>query len=205
MNAGGVWAGLRAGLRRAQGWTLGALALCFVAGCDPVKAPGPDARVELYAVDRDALSSSADAASSSWLEAVANAHERADAAVGRGDTAAALVELEGALARSAPTDDAVAPLVQIVRLDLAARFGELQPSTPDGASETIARLRPMLNPERALPLDSASARALVVMGDAASLVDDHALAAGSYARAVKVMSKLRAAEAERVLGEEAAR
>jgi hypothetical protein len=52
-------------------------------------------------------------------------------------------------------------------------------------------LFPMLAPERSLPLDRASARALVVLGDAAAQLHDDALAAGSYARAIRVMSLLR--------------
>ena len=49
----------------------------------------------------------------------------------------------------------------------------------------------MLAPERSLPLDRATARALVVLGDAAISTGDDALAAGSYARAIRMMSLLR--------------
>jgi hypothetical protein len=80
---------------------------------------------------------------------------------------------------------------EILRLDLAATLGEALLEQPDGAYVTIDLLRPMLDVEDSLPLDRASARALITLGDAAARVEDDALAAGSYARALRLMTLLR--------------
>ncbi len=80
---------------------------------------------------------------------------------------------------------------EILRLDLAARLGEELMSTDAGARSAPELLAPMLAVERSLPLDRAIARALVVLGDAAVKTGDDALAAGSYARSIEMMSLLR--------------
>ncbi len=79
----------------------------------------------------------------------------------------------------------------MLRLELATRLAETTMERPGGEKVAVGLLQPMLAPERSLPLDRATARALVVLGDAAAKSGDDALAAGSYARAIGVMSMLR--------------
>ena len=155
-------------------------------GCDRVER-APDARVEVYAVDMDATPG--DPAGLAYLEAVAAAHADADAhlASDPDDGMGAAQRLRPLLDRSVPAGDAAV----VVHLELAARYAELSARDADGASEAIEILEPLLAPTRQLPLHAASARALVALGDAAAQLDDHALAAGSYARSVRVMSQLR--------------
>jgi hypothetical protein len=62
---------------------------------------------------------------------------------------------------------------------------------PGGAQVARDVLEPLLEPRDSLPMDRASARALVVLGDAARETGDDALAAGSYMRAIRMMSVLR--------------
>ncbi len=120
-----------------------------------------------------------------WLEAVADAHARADAAERAEDRAAALRQ---ALALPVPAD---LPEAEPLRLELAARLCETLAESPSGVPVALDLLAPMLDPDRSLPLDRASARALVVLGDVAVEAGDDALAASSYSRAIKVMSALR--------------
>jgi hypothetical protein len=120
-----------------------------------------------------------------WLEAVADAHARADAAEGAEDRAGALRQ---GLALPVPAD---LPEAEPLRLELAARLCETLAEQPSGVPVALDLLAPMLDPDRSLPMDRASARALVVLGDLAVEAGDDALAASSYSRAIKVMSALR--------------
>jgi hypothetical protein len=120
-----------------------------------------------------------------WLEAVADAHARADAAEGAEDRAGALRQ---GLALPVP---AALPEAEPLRLELAARLCETLAEQPSGVPVALDLLAPMLDPDRSLPMDRASARALVVLGDLAVEAGDDALAASSYSRAIKVMSALR--------------
>ncbi len=184
------------GLARVRTWAATVSVACLgvlAAGCEDSRPAGPDARIELYSPVL-AAEDGAREAERAYLGEILRAHEQADAALAAGDEASARARLAEALAHPVAAGDRAA----IVRLDLAARYGELQTPDADGASETIRMLEPLLAIDQALPIDSATARALVVLGDAASRVDDHALAAGSYARSVRVMSKLRSLEAERL-------
>ncbi len=79
----------------------------------------------------------------------------------------------------------------ILRLELASALCEDLMQRPGGAELAVDLLAPMLDPSRALPLDRVTARALVRLGDAAREVGRDALAAGSYARAIRVLSMLR--------------
>jgi len=83
------------------------------------------------------------------------------------------------------------PEAEPLRLELAARLCETLAEQPGGVPVALDLLAPMLDPERSLPVDRSSARALVVLGDLAARSGDDALAAGSYARAIRVMSLLR--------------
>lgn len=142
----------------------------------------PDARVELVAVDLDRAS----AASVAYLEALASAHAEADALV-EDDRKAALAILRSAWELETPDED----VARVNHLELSARMAEIMLQDDGGAVDAVALLRPMLDPQNTLPRDRSSARALVALGDAATAIDDDALAAGSYARAVRVMSALR--------------
>lgn len=119
-----------------------------------------------------------------YLRAVADAHARADRAQGEARVRA----LREGMALPVPAGLAEA---EIVRLDLAARLGEALMDAPNGARAARDLLGPMVAVDRSLPLDRATARALVVLGDAAAKTGDDALAAGSYARSIEVMSLLR--------------
>ena len=160
-----------------------ALALGIVASCtsDGAPAPGrPDARVHTHVV----LPSTPTPAGLAYLQAVADAHADADAA----SSVERVAILRAGLALPVPGELGEA---EILRLELATRLAEVLVTQPEGAPAALEVLRPMLRPERSLPLDRATARALVTLGDAAAKVGDDALAAGSYARAIRVMSLLR--------------
>ncbi|HVH98484.1 MAG TPA: hypothetical protein VM869_07235, partial [Enhygromyxa sp.] len=58
------------------------------------------------------------------------------------------------------------------------------------AERALALLEPQLATSVSLPIDRASARCLVSLGDAAAQTGDHALAMGSYARALELLSLL---------------
>lgn len=80
---------------------------------------------------------------------------------------------------------------EILRMEIAATLGESLLQRPQGAAVAENLLAPMLAVTRSLPKDRATARALVALGDAAVKTGHDAVAAGSYARAIKVMSLLR--------------
>jgi hypothetical protein len=152
------------------------------AGCLPEDAPSGrlDARVATHVV----LPSTPTPAGLVYLEAMADVHARADAASG----AARIAILRGGLALPVPAGLGEA---EILRLELATRLAETLLEAPEGGPVAIEVLSPMLRPGRSLPLDRATARALVVLGDAAAQTGNDDLAAGSYARAIRVMSLLR--------------
>lgn len=155
--------------------------LAGVAGCETQRGPGdeavPDARLETHAV----LESTPTAEGLEYIRQVADAHQRAD---DNPDKAAEI--LREALAITAPEDLGEA---EILRLELAARLGETL--LPERAREARELLTEMVPPEKSLPIDRASAHALVVLGDAALAEGDDALAAGTFARSIRMMSLLR--------------
>jgi hypothetical protein len=172
------------GLVLVLGLGLGPLA-CDPGGDAATSGPrrGPDATLRTHAV----APSHPTAEGLAYLRAVARAHEQADAAQGE----ARVEHLRQGLALPVPAGLGEA---EILRLDLAARLGEeLLAASPGSSGAVAARelLAPMLAVDRSLPLDRAAARALVVLGDAAARTGDDALAAGSYARSIEVMSLLR--------------
>jgi hypothetical protein len=140
----------------------------------------PDATLRTHAV----APSTPTAEGLAYLRAMAGVHERADGLRGE----ARVHALREGLALPVPAGLAEA---EILRLDLAARLGEELISTPEGTVAARDLLAPMLSVQRSLPLDRATARALVVLGDAAAKTGDDALAAGSYARSIELMSLLR--------------
>jgi len=153
-------------------------------------SPDADERAEAGAIDTrlrtHAISPSVPTPQGlAYLEAIADAHARADAAADAEDRAAALRQ---GLAQPLPAD---LPEAEPLRLELAARLCETLAEQPSGVPVALDLLAPMLDPERSLPVDRASARALVVLGDLAVEAGDDALAAGSYMRAIRVMSLLR--------------
>ena len=119
-----------------------------------------------------------------YVEAVAEAHRLADAA---GDAQARRAELHKAMDLAVPEGLGEA---EILRLSLAARLGRsyLDEGSHRRAIEVVS---PLVELDRSLPIDVAAADALVVLGDAAAEDGDDALAVGSYARAVRMMSLLR--------------
>ena len=169
----------------------GALVLMLAlapAACDPsgdASSPElarrvPDATLRAHAV----APSTPTAEGLAYLRAMADVHARADGLRGEPRVHA----LREGLSLPVPAGLAEA---EIVRLDLAARLGEELMTTPEGTLAARDLLAPMLTVERSLPLDRATARALVVLGDAAAKTGDDAVAAGSYARSIEVMSLLR--------------
>lgn len=157
------------------------------AGCDP---QGPDdgegasqldARVVTHVVRSEAPS----AEGLAYIEAVARVHADADAAQTDDREIAAL---RRGLALPVPAKLAEA---EVLRLELASRLAESLARRPEGVAVALDLLEPMLETSRSLPRDRATARALVTLGDLAVAAEDDALAAGSYARAIRVMSSLR--------------
>lgn len=153
-------------------------------GCDrdddaPV-AGAPDARLRAYVVEPSTPTPEGLA----YLQALAEVHRAADGVEGPEQ----IRVLRQGLARPVP---ASLPEAEIARLELAARLAETLVEQPRGAKVARDLLAPMLATDRMLPVDQATARALVVLGDAAQKTGDDALAAGSYARAIRVLSLLR--------------
>jgi hypothetical protein len=178
-----------AGLVACLGACLGPGLVLGLAACDPsdddatALRPRPDATLRTHVV----AASTPTAEGLAYLRAMADVHEQADGVQGE----PRVQTLRHGLALPVPAGLAEA---EIVRLDLAARLAEelMAPAAaPEGARAARDLLVPMLAVERSLPLDRATARALVVLGDAAAKTGDDALAAGSYARSIEIMSSLR--------------
>lgn len=173
-------------------WLLAATA-GLASACDPdAGGPGspgeptvarvaePDARLVVHAVEPGAPTREGLA----YVRAVADVLATAEAAEGDERLAA----LRRGLALPVPADLGEA---EILRLEMAATLGEALLERPQGAPVAVDVLSPMLHVERSLPMDRATARALVTLGDASVKTGRDALAAGSYARAIRVMSLLR--------------
>jgi hypothetical protein len=175
--------------RRWLGVVLGAASLLAgVGGCDPQGDPPearagdiPDARLSVHRV----ASGTPSAVGLAYLEAVVRIHAEADAAADPLTRAAAL---RRGLALPVPAGLGEA---EVLRLELATRLCENLGERDGDVAVALDILTPMLDPERSLPLDRASARALVTLGDLAVSAGDDALALGSYMRAIYVMSSLR--------------
>ncbi|PRQ02925.1 hypothetical protein ENSA5_18640 [Enhygromyxa salina] len=160
-----------------------ALVLGGPLGCSPeTDAPEPsalDTRLEAHAV----LSGAPTPAGLDYVRAVAHAHRQADES---SDPRAALDVLLAALDRSPPANDGTA---ELLHYELLARSGELLLTLKDhGRARQL--LEPRLATELSLPIDRASARCLVALGDAAANTGDHALAMSSYTRALEMLTLL---------------
>ena len=126
-----------------------------------------------------------------FIQAVADVHREADAAQG----VRRVTALNRGLALPVP---AGLPEAEVLRLEIATRLaedlmagdGQGDAQGFEGARRGRDLLAPMVAPNRSLPLDRVTARALVVLGDAAARTGDDALAAGSYARAIRMMRTL---------------
>ncbi len=174
---------------RSRGGAWSALLLTIaLGGCDPSGGSSSepavrkaiDETLEVHAV----APSTPTAEGLAYLQAVSDLHARADAVQGE----LRIRVLRQGLAVPVPAGLGEA---ELLRLDLAARLAEELLARPQGARAARDLLTPMLTPDRSLPLDRASARALIVLGDAAVETGDDALAAGSYWRSIQVMSLLR--------------
>lgn len=164
-------------------WTAMVSVTLVLTACeDDTASPSarPDARIEVY----DVQPSDPTPEGLAYLQSVAQVHARADEA----DPLERVRVLREGLAAPVPAD---LPEAEIARLDLGARLAETALEQPGGAVVARDVLEPMLDPGKTLPLDRATARALVALGDAAEKSGEDALAAGSYARAIRVMSLLR--------------
>lgn len=118
-----------------------------------------------------------------YVQAIVEAHREADVL---DDRQARIDRLLAALEREPPRFDGTAELLYY---ELLARTAELM--LEGGLAErALALLEPRLSTSVSLPVDRASARCLVDLGDAAAQTGDHALAMGSYARALELLSLL---------------
>lgn len=123
------------------------------------------------------------AAGLAYLDHALAAHREADAL---DDPLARAERLITALDQAPPRGDGAAELAE---LELAARASESLLAAGADA-RAIALLEPRLATARSLPIDRASARCLVALGDAAARSGDHTLAMGSYARALDMLTLL---------------
>lgn len=116
-----------------------------------------------------------------YVQAIADAHQQADQ-----DPANAVTILLAAVERTPPPGDGPAERLHV---ELLARTAELLLAQGKDV-QALELLAPRLDPEISLPVDRATARCLVSLGDAAAQGGDHALAMGSYARALEVLTLL---------------
>jgi hypothetical protein len=160
---------------------LGTLA-CSEGEGDPAGRSELDTRLVAHAVVEGRPS----AAGLAYLEQVVAAHRDADAIA---DPLARAERLLAALELPIPEGDGTA---EIAALELAARAAEalLEAKSAEADARVVALLGPLLPTERSLPIDRASARCLVALGDAAARTGDHGSAMGSYARALEMLSLL---------------
>lgn len=158
------------------------LALALSLGCqeDPEPASGGlDTRLETHAVALDRPS----AAGLAYLDHALAAQREADAL---GEPLARAERLLAALERPPPAGDGAA---EVAELGLLARASESLLAAGADA-RVVELLAERLPTARSLPIDRAAARCLVALGDAAARSGDHALAMGSYARALDMLTLL---------------
>ncbi len=159
--------------------TLGGLGLW---ACDN-DASEPASRIDTRLETHSLLPGAPSEQGLAYIEAAANAHREADAIR---DPEARAERLLIPLEAQRPADDGIAELAE---LELIARAAE---SLLEAGQH--ARVRELLEArvasDRSLPIDRSSARCLIALGDAAAKDGDHALAMGSYARALEMLSLL---------------
>jgi hypothetical protein len=145
---------------------------------EPEDAPrSVDTRLETHVP----LDSEPTVAGLAYVQAIAHAHQQADA-----DPANAAAILLAAIERPPPAGDGPA---ERLHYELLARTSELLLAQGQDI-KVLKLLAPRLDPEISLPVDRGTARCLVALGDAAAQSGDHALAMGSYARALEVLTLL---------------
>jgi hypothetical protein len=163
--------------RLAAGLTLAA-ALGDVACTEETEpAPSVDTRLETHVP----LDGEPTAAGLAYVQALATAHQQADL-----DPANAVAILLAAAEPSPPAGDGTA---ERLHYELLARTAELLLAQGDDI-RALKLLAPRLDSEVSLPVDRATARCLVALGDAAARGGDSVLAMGSYARALEVLTLL---------------
>ena len=160
-----------------------ALAMSLLApslgGCmqEPRDPSELDLRLETHALEPGTPSTEGLA----YVEALASAHERADA-----DAEGGLTALLDALELERPVNDGVA---EQMHYELLARAAEQLLARGD-SEQALELLEPRLAPSTSLPIDRAAARGLVALGDAAAHTGDLPLAMSSYARALDMLTLL---------------
>jgi len=175
-------------------WAVGTGVLLASACTAPPAIQAPDARLITHTAQLDEGTE----AQREWIDGVVEAHERADEALAANKLNEAIGILRTALDQGESIHRATRGAAEVVQLDLAARVAELLLEA-ERAREAVMVIEPLVEPERSLPRDRASARAMVVLGDAARAEGDHVLAVGSYARALELMSRLARDRATEVL------
>lgn len=156
------------------------LTLGVVACTEEASEPAPtsiDARLETHVP----LDGEPTVAGLTYVQAIADAHQQADE-----DPANAQAILLAAVELPPPAGDGPA---ERLHYELLARTAELLLAQGKDV-QVLELLAPRLDPETSLPVDRATARCLVALGDAAAQGGDHALAMGSYARALEVLTLL---------------
>jgi hypothetical protein len=139
----------------------------------------PDARLEVYAL----TPSTPTAEGLSYLQALASLHRRVEAA---SEPPRKMELLREGLVLPVPAGLEEA---RVLHLELAA--GLCETALEVGHEPGADPLRKLLDPAVPVPLDLVTARALICLGDTALRSGEDALAAGSYARAIRLMSLLR--------------
>lgn len=155
------------------------LGACTDAGENTEGSGQIDTRLEHHSVKVGEASSEGLA----YVQAVADAHRQADRL---SNTDEALSVLLGAASLTPPAGDGTA---EILHYEVLARTSELMLNSQDSEG-ALELLEPRLESSVSLPVDRASARCLVALGDAASHTGDLALAMGSYSRALDMLTLL---------------
>jgi hypothetical protein len=147
------------------------------------EAGAAESSLDTRLVTHATLPSKPSAAGLAYVQAVAAAHASADRIA---DSKARIDHLLTALDREPPALDGTA---ELLHYELLARTAELLLETGE-AERVLTLLEPWVGTAISLPIDRASARCLVAVGDAAAQTGDHALAMGSYARSLEMLSLL---------------
>ncbi len=156
------------------------LGLTSAVGCSG-EPEAPAASIDTRLTTHVLLDGDPTEAGLAYVQEIAVAHGRADR-----DPAGALEILLAAVERTPPAGDGTA---ERLHYQLLARTAELMLAQGDDV-RAYELLAPRLDPERSLPVDRATARCLVALGDAAARKGDQAVAMGSYARALEVLTLL---------------
>lgn len=172
---------------RRSPWPAGlaiALSLLACLGLGACEAePEPSAQIDTRLEHHAVAPGVATAEGLAYVQAVADAHRRADRSSAEGE---ALEILLAAVERTPPPGDGTA---ELLHYELLARAAELMLGRGD-SEQALELLAPRLDTARSLPRDRGAARCLVALGDAAAHTGDLALAMGSYSRALDMLTLL---------------